>query len=82
MGKLLSSLSRAGWKRGRQGSRAWMAVGVGSWVVRKGVGAIRKTEEPVETVRLRAGETIEIRSLEPLTKKERKASKAAARRSN
>lgn len=58
-----------------------MAVGVGTWVLRKGAMAIRKSDQPVETIRMKPGETLEISTAKPLTKKQRKATKAASRRS-
>ena len=58
-----------------------MAVGVGTWVVRKSVSALRKSDQPVETIRMKPGETLEISAVEPLTRKQRKATKAAERRS-
>ncbi len=78
MGKLFSALARTGFRRGRQGSRAWLAVGATTWLLQRAARAVRRTEEPLERFRLAPGETVEITSVSPPTRRERKAARRSA----
>jgi hypothetical protein len=59
------------------GSRGWMAVGAALWVGRKGRSAFGRTEEHVSLDKLRPGQGIEVRTIVPPTRRERRAARRA-----
>jgi hypothetical protein len=62
------------------GNRSWMAVGAVLWVGRKGRNALGRTEEHVSLDKLRPGQGIEIRTIVPQTRCERRGERRSARR--
>jgi hypothetical protein len=57
------------------GSRGWMTVGAVLWVGRKARGALGRTEEKVSLDKLRPGQGLEIRTIVPPTRRERRAAR-------
>ncbi len=62
--RAVGSLARRGVRRGLDGSSAWMIVGVVASVLQL-VDRVARDTDVVETIRLRPGEAIEIRTRPP-----------------
>jgi hypothetical protein len=61
------------------GNRTWMAVGAGLWLVRTGRRAFGRTEEHVSLDKLRPGQSMEIRTIVPSTRRDRRSARRAGR---
>ena len=59
------------------GSRGWMAAGAVLWVGRDDRRALGRTEEHVSLDRLRPGQGLEIRTIVPPTRRERRTARRA-----